>query len=176
MLNCAARKASEGRIPSHLLDLYVQYKQDTRAAIAWLVSHGTSEYKRLQTLSLKDLFGLAEIVQTKAVEMPDPIDFHFRETIAARSQLSRYFQRARMEGTDDQANDHHEHFTARLVRQTLGNAQIPSNTRWHPSSLTKIHSDLCACCAKPKDRSKAAHHRRPSQETESIFRAQAQLP
>jgi hypothetical protein len=31
---------NEGRIPSGLLKLYVRYKQDTRAIVAWLVSHG----------------------------------------------------------------------------------------------------------------------------------------
>lgn len=115
MLNYATRKASEERIPSNLLDVYVQYKQDTRAAITWLVSHGTRKYKRLQTLSIKDLFGLADIVQNKAIEMPDSIDFHFREAIAARSQMSKYFQRTMVEGTNDQDNAQHEYFTARLV-------------------------------------------------------------
>lgn len=115
MLDYATRKASEGRIPSNLLDIYVQYKQDTKAALAWLVSHGTSKYKRLQTLSIKDLFDLAEIVQFKAIEMPDSIDFHFREAVEARSQMSKYFQRTMGEGTIDQDNAQHEYFTARLV-------------------------------------------------------------
>lgn len=115
MLDYAAREASKGRIPPNLLDMYVQYKQDTRAAIAWLVSHGTSKYKRLQTLSIKDLFDLAEIVEFKAIEMPDSIDFHFREAVEARSQMSKYFQRTMVEGTTEQDNTQHEYFTARLV-------------------------------------------------------------
>lgn len=104
MLDYATPKASEGRIPSNLLDIYVQYKQDTRAALACLVSHGTSKYKRLQSLSIKDLFDLAEIVLLKAIEMPGSIDFHFREAVEARSQMSKYFQRTMVEGTIDQDN------------------------------------------------------------------------
>ncbi len=113
MLSYAAHQTSEGRIPSSLLDLYVQYKQDTRAVITWLVSHRTSRYKHLQTLSIKDLFGLAEIVQTKAVEMPNTVDFHFREAIAARTQLSKFFRRASSQGADDQETSNHEYFTTR---------------------------------------------------------------
>jgi len=113
MPNCAAHQTSEGRIPSSLLDLHVQYKRDTKAVTAWLVSHGTSRYKRLRTLSIKDLFSLAEIIQTKAVEMPDTVDFHFREAIAARTQLSKFFRRVSGQGTDDQETSNHEYFTAR---------------------------------------------------------------
>lgn len=48
----------------------------------------------------------------------------------------------------------------------MANAQILSNTLCHPSSLTKIYSSLCACCAKTKGRSKKSHHSRPFQDTE----------
>ena len=75
-----------GRIPSSLLDTYVRYKQDTRAIIAWLLSHGTRKYKSLKTVSIRDLLCLAEVVQEKAVVMPDTIDFHFREAISAREK------------------------------------------------------------------------------------------
>ena len=80
---------SGGGIPPSLFDLYVQYKQDTRAIIAWLMSHGTRKYTSLKTVSIRDLIGLAEVVQRKAVMMPDTIDFHFREAIAAREQSFR---------------------------------------------------------------------------------------
>ena len=104
---------TERRIPRSLLDIYVQYKRDTRAIIAWLMNHGTREYKRFRTVSIRDLLGLAEIVRTKAVVMPDTIDFHFREAIAARTQLSRFFQRGARPGVDDDATVNHEYFTTR---------------------------------------------------------------
>lgn len=105
--------STEERIPPSLLDIYVRYKQDTRAIIAWLVSHGTCNYKHFRTFSIRDLLGLAEIVQTKAVVMPDTIDFHFREAIAARTQLSRFFRREALYGVDDEATVNHEFFTSR---------------------------------------------------------------
>lgn len=104
---------TEGRIPPSLLNIYVQYKQDTRAIIAWLVSHGTCKYKHFRTFSIRDLLSLAEIVQTKAVVMPDTIDFHFREAIAARTQLSRFFRREALYAVDDEATVNHEFFTTR---------------------------------------------------------------
>lgn len=113
MLISAPHPTTEGRIPPSLLDIYVRYKQDTRAIIAWLMSHGTRKYKRFRTVSIRDLLGLAEIAQSKAVVMPDTIDFHFREAIAARTQLSRFFRREGLPGVDDEATVNHEYFTTR---------------------------------------------------------------
>ena len=111
MVSCADYGIKEGRIPSSLLDVYVRYKQDTRAVIAWLASHGTRKYRRLQLLSIRDLFGLAEIAQTKAVELPEIIHFHFREAIAARTQLTDFFRAVNAQ--DDQETSSHEFFTQR---------------------------------------------------------------
>ena len=102
-------------MPSDIYNVYVQYKQDTRAIIAWLVSHGPSKYKRFRTLYIKDLFDLAEIVQNKTVEMPEIIAFHFREAIAARTYMSRFFKGTSPNGADDHATINHEYFTTRQV-------------------------------------------------------------
>ena len=111
MLGCTHHLTKEGQIPSGLHSIYVQYKQDTRAVVAWLVSHGTSDDKCRTTLSISDLVGLAEIIQKKAVEMPDTIDFLFREAIKARTQLSNFFRRTSSKGKDDEETLNHEHFT-----------------------------------------------------------------
>ena len=114
MLSCSDAGVVKGRIPSSLLTVYVRYKQDTRAIVAWLVSHGSQEYRVLQTLSIRDLLGLAEIAQKKAVPMPDIIDFHFREAIAARTQMSEYFRTTCCRSQEDnQDTCNHEHFTRR---------------------------------------------------------------
>ena len=57
--------------------------------------------------------GLAEVVQKKAVVMPDTIDFQFREVIAARTQLSNFFRTR--SGPELTAEDtvNHEFFTER---------------------------------------------------------------
>lgn len=104
---------SGGRIPPSLFDLYVQYKQDTRAIIAWLMSHGTSRFRSLHTISIRDLLGLAEVVQEKAVLMPDTIDFQFRQVIAARTQLSNFFRRKGGPDVTPEDNVNHEFFTER---------------------------------------------------------------
>ncbi|KAF6224723.1 hypothetical protein HO133_009916 [Letharia lupina] len=119
---------SGGRIPPSLFDLYVQYKQDTRAIIAWLMSHGTNKIKSLHNISIRDLLGLAEVVQKKAVVMPDSIDFQFRQVIAARTQLSNFFRTKSGPEVTVEDTVNHEFFT---------------------ESLTKIYTDLYGCCAKP---------------------------
>ena len=103
----------EERIPPSLFDLYVQYKQDTRAIIAWLMSHGTSKFKSLHTISIRDLLGLAEVVQKKAVVMPDTVDFQFREAIAARTPLSSFFRTKTDPGLTVKDTVNHEFFIER---------------------------------------------------------------
>ncbi|KAK3175945.1 hypothetical protein OEA41_007267 [Lepraria neglecta] len=144
MLGCTHHLTKEGQIPSGLHSTYVQYKQDTRAVVAWLLSHGTSDYKCRTTLSISDLVGLAEIIQRKAVEMPDTIDFLFREAIKARTQLSNFFRRTSSKGKNDEETLNHEHFTF---------------------SLTKIHANLCECCAKPKEKRKQADQCHPCEDS-----------
>ena len=102
-----------GRIPSSLLELYVRYKQDTRAIIAWLMRHGAPKCQRLETISVGELLSLSEAVQRKAVAMPDTIDFQFRQAIAARTQLSNFFRREACSGSVDQDTVNHEYFTTR---------------------------------------------------------------
>lgn len=115
ILNCVNDQTHEGRMPSSLLDVYVRYKQDTRAVVDWVVSHGTNKYKRPRTLSIKDLSSLAQVVQTKAVEMPAAVDSHFREAIAARTQLSKFFGKVNAQGIVDPQPTNHEHFTTMSV-------------------------------------------------------------
>lgn len=114
LLGISHHSTSSGeRITPSLFDVYVRYKKDTRAIIAWLMSHGTSKSKSIHTMSIRDLLGLAEVVQKKAVVMPDTIDFQFREAIAARTQLSNFFKTN--SGPDSAAKDtiNHEFFTER---------------------------------------------------------------
>ncbi|ERF77085.1 hypothetical protein EPUS_06303 [Endocarpon pusillum Z07020] len=61
--------------------------------------------------------------------MPDIIDFQFREAIAARTQLSKFFRSESPPGLEDRETINHEYFT---------------------KSLTKIYVGLCECCARPR--------------------------
>lgn len=108
--------SSDGvRISQDLLTTYVRYKQDTRAIITWLLQHGTSRFRSLKTISIRDLMGLAEVVQKKAVVMPESIDFQFRQAIAARTEISRHFRQNSEAFVDDRetTTQNHEFFTTR---------------------------------------------------------------
>ncbi len=120
MLINSSHPTSTGQIPPTLLDIYVRYKQDTRAIIAWLISHGGAHEDRCfkRTVSIRDLLGLAEKVTSRtkreAVMMPDTLEFCFREAIAARTQLSGFFRKSCGDGVgDDLDTSNHEFFTAR---------------------------------------------------------------
>ena len=129
LINSTHATTSKGQIPPNLLDVYVRYKQDTRAIIVWLLSlsHGRRKSKRYspKTISIRDLVRLAEMVRTKKEEvvMPEPIDFCFRKAIEARTRLSEFFRRSktpRARGDDhagvdrdDDETEKHEFFTER---------------------------------------------------------------
>lgn len=113
MLLNASHSLFEGNLPSHLLDVYVRYKQGTRAIISWLLQHGSNASQRFDRVSINDMVRLAKTIQGKAVSMPDSIDFHFRETIAARKHLSTFFRKSSDQPADDADTSNHEHFTTR---------------------------------------------------------------
>jgi hypothetical protein len=113
MLFNPSHATNSGLVAPSLLDIYVRYKQFTRAIVAWLVSNGTRKHECLKTVSIKDLLDLAEAVQKKRVVMPDTIDFQFREVIAARSQLSRFFRKESLAGVYDRETLNHDYFTTR---------------------------------------------------------------
>ena len=111
MLHSMHAFPGNGRIPSSLFDVYLRYKQDTRAIVAWLTSCASCKHNA--DLSIQDLLDLADVVRQKAVKMPTNIAFHFREAIAARTQMSNYFKKASAEGMHDQDTLNHEYFTMR---------------------------------------------------------------
>lgn len=111
MLADSLQSINESRISPSLLETYVRYKRDTRAIIAWLMTHGARNYKRFQTVSIRDLLVFAQKIQRRGLVMPDTIHFHFREAIAARTQLSKFFRREATAGSDDRDTVNHEYFT-----------------------------------------------------------------
>lgn len=111
MLQRTRSSTCDGRIPSSLLDVYFRYKQDTRAIVAWLIGHAPSRQTRPEALSIQDLFALARVVRAKAISMPENIAFHFREAIAARRQLSKFFRK--YTAGEDEKTLNHEYFTTR---------------------------------------------------------------
>lgn len=122
LINSSHPTPSKAPIPATLLDIYVRYKQDTRAIIAWLIRHGGTRkdrYCQKTTVSIGDLLWLAQRVtsQTKreVVTMPETVEYCFREAIAARTQLSGFFRKSGGDGGGgvDLETSNHEFFTAR---------------------------------------------------------------
>lgn len=113
MLLNPSHSSERSRVAPRLLDIYVKYKQFTRAVISWLITQNAQNQKCLQTVSIRDLLDFAEAIKRKRVVMPDTIDFQFREAIAARTQLSEYFRSESPSGVEDQETINHEYFTKR---------------------------------------------------------------
>ena len=109
MLLNAAHSTGSGRLPSDLLDLYVRYKQGTRAIITWLVHHSTQTYGT--TITIRDLLEVCETACAKTIPMPEMIDYYFRDTIAARTQLTRFFRLEDVSRLEDATTTNHDYFT-----------------------------------------------------------------
>ncbi|ETN45924.1 uncharacterized protein HMPREF1541_00105 [Cyphellophora europaea CBS 101466] len=125
-------------LPPDVLDAYVRYKKGTRAIVAWVVQYAPSHYAGARKLPIKELARLCALVTGKITQLPDVIHFYFRETIAARKRLSKYFRGFRDESLEDADTVNHEHFTI---------------------SLTNIYANLCAICENPKQTCRGDHRK-----------------
>lgn len=105
----ATHTTSSWQLPSDLLDVYIRYKQGTTAIIAWLGQHSTPKCR--STISIQDLLDFRDVVQTRAISMPDAIDFYLRETIAVRVRLRKIFRMEDAPHVEDVETTNHEYFT-----------------------------------------------------------------
>lgn len=132
----------------------MQYKKDTRAIVSWLLSHQPADGPATSPgkLSVRDLIAIAERTCAMAVAMPEVIAFQFRQAITARTHLSKAFRQVGKGSGESASTEDHEFFTARSATYLL--TLYPSAPVVHADgldSLTKIYTDLCKHCAKPKD-------------------------
>jgi hypothetical protein len=146
MILNASHEITLSGLPSDVLETYVRYKKGTRAIVSWIVQYRPSKYHRVKSMPLKELAGLAASLAGVVKELPDVIHFHFRETIAARKRLSKYFR-----GNVDKSQQavdtvNHEHFTTRYVSVTSSLVLLIYD------SLTQIYARLCSCCEKPSSK------------------------
>jgi hypothetical protein len=104
-------------LPPDLLDAYVRYKKGTRAIVKWLSQHAPAEtrqaYLGAKTLPINDLAKLASVASKHVSCMPEVVQFYFRETIEARTSLSKHFRKQTCHSLIDSSTVNHEHFTAR---------------------------------------------------------------
>ena len=114
MLLNASHEITFSGLPPDILDAYVRYKKGTRAIVAWITSqYGSDRYLGARSLPLKLLAELTTSIAIKLSEVPDIVHFHFRETIAARKQLSKHFRGNVDRSSTDVGTVNHEHFTSR---------------------------------------------------------------
>jgi hypothetical protein len=117
MLLNPTHKVTFSGLPPDLLDTYVRYKKGTRAIVKWLSEHAPTEtrkaYLGAKTLPINDLVKLARVASKHVLCMPEIVHFYFRETIEARSSLSKYFRKQTCRNLMDSSTVNHEHFTAR---------------------------------------------------------------
>jgi hypothetical protein len=113
LLNPSHTITSSG-LPDDILDTYVRYKTGTRAILKWLRQHAPVETAYPEkTLPISDLAKLAQVVAKHISCMPEVVHFLFRETIQARTALSKYFKKQNCGGLIDSKTYDHEHFTSR---------------------------------------------------------------
>ncbi|KAG9780009.1 hypothetical protein KCU88_g3870, partial [Aureobasidium melanogenum] len=131
MLLNPSHKITFSGLPPDVLDAYVRYKKGTRALVAWFIQYSPSPNRKVKSLPIKELESLAQAASTKLRSLPDIVHFYFRETIAARKKLSKYFRGNVDECAEDVDTINHEHFT---------------------TSLAQIYNNLCACCEQTNSR------------------------
>lgn len=113
MLLNPSHKITFSGLPPDVLDAYVRYKKGTRALVAWFIQYSPSPNRRVKSLPIKELESLAQTASKKLRSLPDIVHFYFRETIAARKKLSKYF-RGNVDGSPEEVDTiNHEHFTTR---------------------------------------------------------------
>jgi len=103
-------------LPDDILDTYVRYKKGTRAILKWLRQHAPVETRAAyaeKTLPISDLAKLAQVASKHISCMPEVVHFLFRETIQARTALSKYFRKQNGGGLTESKTLEHEHFTSR---------------------------------------------------------------
>ena len=114
MLLNASHEITFSGLPPDILDAYVRYKKGTRALVAWITAqYGSDRYLGARSLPLKLLAELTTSIADNLREVPDVIHFHFKETIAARKQLSKHFRGNIGKNPIDAGTVNHEHFTSR---------------------------------------------------------------
>ena len=108
-------------MPPELFNIYLRYKQDTRAVLAWFLSHRHTTIDSsliANQLSVRDLARIALELCKIPVIMPATIEYQFKEMIRARYLMSQLFKKAESLQADGaqisaKATEDHEFFTMR---------------------------------------------------------------
>jgi hypothetical protein len=112
LLNASHRLTYSG-LPSDVLDAYVRYKKATRALLMWFQTQSRSKLPLRKSLAIKELEDLARELVKNVSELPEIIDFYFREAIAGRNVLSKFYHNRTTKDVEvESCTSDHEHFTS----------------------------------------------------------------
>lgn len=145
-------------LPGSLFDTYACYKKGTIAFIRWLSAHNDDAPERAFVNSVDELRYLANAVISKRVKIPAGLLRGLRQTIRARTRVSKFFKTL-AESADQDVSSSHEHFTATLLQihgdlQSLAQesqtspATAPTTPSKRPS---KLPSNLFECLKSDED-------------------------
>lgn len=101
-------------LPGSLFDTYACYKKGTIAFIRWLSAQDEDATERAYVNSVEELKYLANTVISKRIKIPAILLSSLKETIRARTRVSKFFKTLAKPG-DQEMSSSHEHFTATLL-------------------------------------------------------------
>jgi hypothetical protein len=111
MLLNASHELTGSGLPPNLQEVRVRYKRSTRGILKWFQKRSAAG-ARSKKLTLKELEALVHQVSQEIPGIPAIVHFYFKEAIADRKHLTRYY-RAQLGGAGaDATTEGHEHFTA----------------------------------------------------------------
>ena len=119
MVNGTDIEAVASYLPQESFSIYLRYKQSTRAIVKWLLKHGDHKASRSSALTIRDLSQIACKMRKRPVVMPDVVNFHFRNAIGSRRQLSRIFRSQNASVLAAESTDSHEFFTHKSVSTSM---------------------------------------------------------
>ncbi|MCJ1467159.1 hypothetical protein MMC07_005781 [Pseudocyphellaria aurata] len=137
-------------LPGSLFDTYSFYKKGTIAFIRWLSAQDKKAAGRAFVNSVDELRYLADAAIAKRVKIPAGVLSDLKETIRARTRVSKFFK-ALAKPSDQDVSSSHEYFTATLLQ---------------------IHRDLTALTQQSRTASATAHttpNKSPPKRSANVF-------
>ena len=112
MLLNGSHKPTFSGLPPDLRNVYDRYKRYTGALITWFQKQDCRPGKVARSLTVKELEAQAEEISGKLKVLPDEVHFYFREVIADRTRLTKYYRTQVDETANNTTTAGHIHFTA----------------------------------------------------------------
>lgn len=122
-------------LPGSLFDTYACYKKGTIAFIRWLSAHNEDVTERAYVNSVDELRYLANTVILKRIQIPATLLSGLRETIRARTRVSKFFKTLAEPGDQDISSSH-EHFTHTLLQIYRDFHSLTQQSRTSPTPTT----------------------------------------